>query len=168
MRIADYVTARLTSGSLVLVLLVSMSAVALPAAQETDTVQGREGAHPAAQSTGPISAQPNGEQLPDSPGAQQLKTIDKDKAAGWSEAPESSPEPRPRGKRKPVGTAAAEISDTTGFAAARPAGAAMAPAKQRRMRTILISVGAVAGAAVALGTVMALSKATPSKPPGSQ
>ena len=122
MRIADYVTARLTSGSLVLVLLVSMSAVALPAAQETDTVQGREGAHPAAQSTGPISAQPNGEQLPDSPGAQQLKTIDKDKAAGWSEAPESSPEPQPRGKRKPVGTAAAEISNTTGFAAARPAG----------------------------------------------
>jgi hypothetical protein len=32
----------------------------------------------------------------------------------------------------------------------------------------LISVGAIAGAAVALGLVVALTKGTPSKPPGSQ
>jgi hypothetical protein len=40
----------------------------------------------------------------------------------------------------------------------------MAPAKQRRTRTILIRVGLIAGAAVAIGTVVALSKTSPSRP----
>jgi hypothetical protein len=65
---------------------------------------------------------------------------------------------------KPVGAAAAPPESTMGVAASRPAGAVVAPGKQRRARSILIRVGLIVGAGVALGTVMALSHATPSRP----
>jgi hypothetical protein len=67
---------------------------------------------------------------------------------------------------QPVGTAVAQPLQTTGIAASRPAGAAVAPSGQRRVRTILIRAGALVGAGVAIGTTMALSQASPSKPPG--
>ncbi len=63
-----------------------------------------------------------------------------------------------------VGTAAAPEAKASGVMSTRPAGAAMAPAKQRRVRSFLIKVGAVVGAAVAVGTVAALSKSSPSRP----
>jgi hypothetical protein len=72
------------------------------------------------------------------------------------------------GTQKPVGTAAAEKPATTGAAASNPAGVAMAPAKQRRVRTLLIKIGAIAGAGVAIGAVAALTTASPSRPPGSR
>jgi hypothetical protein len=53
-----------------------------------------------------------------------------------------------------------------GITAAQPAGIAIAPGKQHRVRTIVIKVGAIVGAGIALGTVIALSEATPTKPPG--
>jgi hypothetical protein len=65
---------------------------------------------------------------------------------------------------KPVGTAAAPYEKTSGVAGSRPAGAVIAPAKQRRARSILIRVGVIVGAAVAVGTVVALSKGSPSRP----
>jgi len=65
---------------------------------------------------------------------------------------------------KPVGTAAAPYEPTVGIAASRPAGAAIAPAKQRRVRSILISLGVIAGAAIAVGSVAALSHGSPSRP----
>lgn len=65
---------------------------------------------------------------------------------------------------QPVGTAAAPYERTTGVAASRPAGAAIAPAKQRRVRTILISLGVIAGAGIAVGSVAALSHGSPSRP----
>jgi hypothetical protein len=68
---------------------------------------------------------------------------------------------------QPVGTAAAEALPITGVAASRPAGAAVAPARQRRVRSILIRVGALVGAGAAIGTTMALSQASPGRPPGS-
>jgi hypothetical protein len=68
--------------------------------------------------------------------------------------------------QRPVGTAAAEAPSTSGVAASEPAGAAIAPAKQRRTRTIIIKTGAIIGAAVAIGVVVALTEATGSKPPG--
>ena len=76
---------------------------------------------------------------------------------------QSSPEIK---QQRPVGTAAAETPMVSGTTAAQPAGFAIAPAKQHRVRTLVIKVGAIAGAAVALGTTMALTMATPSKPPG--
>jgi hypothetical protein len=69
--------------------------------------------------------------------------------------------------QQPEGAAAAQVQPTTGTAGSKPAGAALAPPKQRRIRSLLIRLGAVAGAGIALGTVYALSTASPSKPPGS-
>ena len=85
-------------------------------------------------------------------------------SAPQSSAPQSGTEPSQNGAPKPVGTAAAPYEKTTGVAASRPAGAVIAPAKQRRARSILIRVSVVVGAAVAIGTVVALSHASPSRP----
>lgn len=68
--------------------------------------------------------------------------------------------------QKPVGTAASEAPNATGIAASQPAGVAIAPAKQRRVRSIVIKTGALIGAGVAVGSVIALTGATSSKPPG--
>jgi len=78
-----------------------------------------------------------------------------------SQSPQAQPQPQ-----RPVGTAAAETSNAGGVAASQPAGVAIAPAKQRRVRTIVLRVGALVGAGVAVGTVVALTQATSSKPPG--
>jgi hypothetical protein len=67
--------------------------------------------------------------------------------------------------QKPVGTAAAPPEGAAGVTASRPAGAVIAPAKQRRARAILIRVGLLVGAGVAIGTVIALTRATPNQPP---
>lgn len=64
----------------------------------------------------------------------------------------------------PVGTAAAPMGKTSGVAASRPSGAVIAPAKQRRARAILIRISVVAAAAIAVGTVVALSHGSPSRP----
>lgn len=65
----------------------------------------------------------------------------------------------------PVGAAAAEAGVTAGGAASRPAGAAIAPAKQGARRSLLIKVGLIAAGAGALGAVYALSRGTGSTPP---
>ena len=70
--------------------------------------------------------------------------------------------------QEPAGTAAAQAAQTSGGAASKPAGMAIAPAKQRQVRSFLIKLGAIAGAGVAIGTVVALSKGSPSKPPGAR
>ena len=76
----------------------------------------------------------------------------------------STAQPQQNGATAPVGTAAAPYEKGIGVAASRPAGAVIAPAKQRRARSILIRVGVVVGAAIAIGTVVALSHASPSRP----
>ncbi len=76
---------------------------------------------------------------------------------------QGQPEPK---TQRPVGTAAAEAPKVSGITAAQPSGIAIAPAKQRRVRIIVLKVGAIIGAGAAIGTVVALSAATPSKPPG--
>jgi len=78
----------------------------------------------------------------------------------------NAPEPQQANPNttEPVGTAAAPYESPVGAAVSRPAGAAIAPAKQKRRRSFLIRMGLVVGAAVAVGTVVALSKASPSRP----
>jgi hypothetical protein len=83
-----------------------------------------------------------------------------------NQAPASQAAPDQASPQRPVGTAAAEAPGASGVAASEPAGAAIAPAKQRRARTIIIKTGAIIGAAVAVGIVVALTEATGSKPPG--
>src|SRR5579871_5543508 len=95
--------------------------------------------------------------LPDSP-----------EPAAQSQAPpapqQTTPAQSQDNAHPPVGTAAAPYERTMGVAASRPAGAAIAPAKQRRVRTILISLGVIAGAGIAVGSVAALSHGSPSRP----
>lgn len=118
-------------------------------------------------------------ELPDSPGATLAKAADPVQSqntsapqsasatsSAWQAQPQSSSTQAPPVPQKPVGTAAAEAPNVTGVAASQPAGVAIAPAKQRRVRTIVLRVGAIVGAGVAVGSVIALTAATPSKPPG--
>jgi cytoskeletal protein RodZ len=117
-------------------------------------------------------------ELPDSPGAvllmAQAATPQQDAGSPPATSPSapsgSPPTAAPAGQaqepQRPVGTAAAEAPTVNGVTAAEPTGVAIAPAKQRRARTLVIKVGVIVGAAVALGAVIALTEATPSKPPG--
>jgi hypothetical protein len=98
---------------------------------------------------------------PDSPEPNPSQAADQ---SGQSATSQSGSEYQQDSAPKPVGTAAAPYEKTTGVAASRPAGAVIAPAKQRRARSILIRVGVIVGAAVAIGTVVALSRASPSRP----
>jgi hypothetical protein len=68
--------------------------------------------------------------------------------------------------QQPLGTAAAEKGQTSGGAASKPAGIAVAGRKQNQSRGLLIKVGAVLAAGAALGTVYALSRGTSPVPPG--
>ena len=66
--------------------------------------------------------------------------------------------------QEPLGTATAEGVPTVGGAASRPAGEAIAPAKQNQRRSLLIKIGLIAAVGVAAGTVAGLTKGTSSKP----
>lgn len=115
-----------------------------------------------------IASAPAGE-LPDSPGAIVEQNPPQQSPATQSASSQSDSRTMDRQNEKlqrPVGTAAAEGPRVSGITAAQPAGAAIAPAKQRRVRTIVLKVGAILGASAAIGMVVALSAATPSKPPG--
>jgi hypothetical protein len=109
-------------------------------------------------------------ELPDSPSAilSQLQDSGGQTASQPqnTQPPQSDAPAQKQGAQRPVGTAAAEAPKVSGITAAQPAGVAIAPAKQRRVRTIVLKVGAIVGAGAALGTVIALTEATASKPPG--
>ncbi len=117
-----------------------------PAASGQQAVQPATGT-PAANPTQQAAAQQSTD-LPNSPGSVRTQP--------------------PAGTERPLGTAAAEIGNASGTAASKPAGIAIAPAKQHQSRALLLKLGAVLGAGVAIGTVMALSSASPSRPPNSQ
>jgi glucose/arabinose dehydrogenase len=109
----------------------------------------------------PASAQQAAAESPaKDPGAQPAPASPNTEQAGTAQAQTG----QQNGNTQPVGTAAAPYGNTTGVAASRPAGAVIAPAKQRRVRTILIRIGVVVGAGVAIGTVAALSHGSSSEP----
>lgn len=143
-----------------------------------DVVGQNAGSTPPAQSSGRNDVVQPSKELPDSPGTIWAESQSPEQSPATqsatqsdSQAPDNNPQ-APDNKKKdeklqrPVGTAAAEAPKVSGVTAAQPAGAAIAPAKQHRVRTIVIRVGAILGAGAAVGTVVALSAATPSKPPG--
>ncbi len=112
-------------------------------------------------------------ELPDSPGAELAKLRSDSSQQDSSSQPAAQTTGQPQASaaqdqklQYPVGTAAAEAPKVNGITAAQPAGVAIAPAKQRRVRTIVLKVGAIIGAGAAVGAVIALTEATPSKPPG--
>jgi cytoskeletal protein RodZ len=121
--------------------------------------------------------------LPDSPGSTVAKlrfnsalSEQTPSTSNSSSAPSTSTAPPPatpqssqsatQSSQRPVGTAAAEPTHANGIAASEPAGVAIAPGKQRRARTIVIGIGAILGAGVAIGSVAALTAGTSSRPPG--
>jgi hypothetical protein len=99
--------------------------------------------------------------LPDAPTPANQQSTGQNGQAGTSQA---TGDQQQNGEQKPLGTAAAPYEKPEGVAASRPAGAVIAPAKQRRVRAIFISLGVVVGAGIAVGTVAALSHASPSRP----
>lgn len=77
--------------------------------------------------------------------------------------PSNTPQ-QPNAPQQPVGTAAAPYEKPTGVSGSRPAGAAIAPAKQRRVRAIVISLAVILAGAGAIGAVAGMSKASHSQP----
>jgi hypothetical protein len=123
------------------------------------------------------SEQPSAAELPDSPGTVAARaaqsygqsTNSSSSSSSSSSSPTSGNPAQNQAQtstQKPVGTATADAPDTSGIAASQPAGVAIAPAKQKRTRTLVIKIGAIVAAAVAVGTIVALTEATSSKPPG--
>jgi hypothetical protein len=106
-------------------------------------------------STTPSSHQPPVE-LPDNPGR-----------SNAPQQPATTPAQSTQRKIEPNGTAVAPPIQTSGGAASKPAGVAIAPPKQRQIRSLLIKLGFLAGAGIAVGTVVGLSAATPSRVPNS-
>jgi len=78
--------------------------------------------------------------------------------------PQQAPAQQQETPQQPVGTAAAPYEKPTGVPGSRPAGAVIAPAKQRRVHAIVVRVAIVVAAGAAVGAVVGLSKATHSTP----
>jgi len=101
----------------------------------------------------PEEETPGQETLPAAPSTQAQQPA--------AQQPQSTSKPQ-----EPAGTAAAGEAATVGGAASKPAGTAIAPAKQKQVRSLLIKLGAIAAAGAAIGIVYGLSKGTSSRPPG--
>ncbi len=96
--------------------------------------------------------------LPNAPSAQ----------AQQAQSPNSASQPASQKQdQNPLGAAAAQQGVTAGGAASRPAGNAIAPAKQHQTRSLLLKLGMIAAAGAAIGAVVALSRGTSPVPPGS-
>jgi hypothetical protein len=96
-------------------------------------------------------------ELPENPGV----------SPSQSAPPATAPATPANQAQQPSGTAAAPSVPVSGSAASKPAGVAIAPPKQHQIRSWLIRFGFIAGAGAALGTVAALSAASPGRVPNS-
>ena len=147
--------------ALALLLAVPVSAVA--SAQEIPDAPRPQNIAPAAASAAPGSTAGEIASLPESPAPQnepaQQQPQQQQPANPQPTAPQQQGNPS-----QPMGTAVAPAQPAGGVAATRPAGAAIAPAKQKRSHTLLIRWSLIIGAAVAVGTVVGLSSASPSRP----
>ncbi|HLY98984.1 MAG TPA: hypothetical protein VKT33_07955 [Candidatus Angelobacter sp.] len=98
---------------------------------------------------------------PDASGTEQNTATPNDTAPQRQTTLQDNPQPK-RTPEEPLGAATAGRVNTVGGAASKPAGLAIAPAKQHQTRSLLIKIGAIAAAGAAIGTVYALSRGTPS------
>jgi hypothetical protein len=108
-------------------------------------------------SRAPLQPVPPSETLPEAPSTQQNRSNTANTPTGQGQEP-----------NQPLGTAVGQQGTTIGGLASRPAGNAIAPAKQKQYRSLLIKIGALAAAGAAIGTVVALTKGSPSNPPGAR
>lgn len=140
---------RLISGGQILLLAIPLGATAA-AQQQTTPGNPAETSQPVQSNS---TANPRNANVPPAPNPQAAEP-----AAPSTEKQNESD------TNKPVGTAIAPYEKTMGVTASRPAGAVIAPAKQRRIRAIVIKVAVIAAAGVAIGTVAALSHSSTSQP----
>lgn len=113
----------------------------------------------------PAQNQQTGQQTAPDPNAQQAQPLpDSPSAAQTQQAPDK----KDKKKEAPLGAATAQQGQTAGGAASKPAGSAIAPAKQRQVRSLLIKLGVIAAAGGAIGAVYALSRGTNPRPPGAR
>jgi anti-anti-sigma regulatory factor len=158
----------------VVLLLVAPIAAAVPSPQQ-ETISNQQVETASSTEARPTTSGSSGNQeqadplqresLPSSPLPNSPSTVRSEMVNDGQVSSVLQPSPKPQNvTQEPLGTAAATFIKTTGVAASRPAGAAIAPAKQRRARSIIIKVAAIAGAGVAVGAVVALVGASPSRP----
>jgi predicted lipid-binding transport protein (Tim44 family) len=111
-------------------------------------------ASPQQSSQASSAAQKQDDSFPDAPQAQSAQTQTTQTPSDQQSAP------------APSGAAGAKAANVKGAPVAQPAGAAVAPVRQRGHRSLLIKVGVIAGAAIGVGAVVALSERSPARPPG--
>jgi len=170
MRIAGWLTEKQIGGCLVLMLAAPTArAAAMPRQDEATVRQEQSAPNSEVQKVGTDngngkptadSAQ-SGATLPDAPEVAQLQSSSSN---GQNGSLPPGQDQQQKDAAQPVGTAAAPNEMASGVMASKPAGAAIAPAKQRRVRTFMISLGVVAATCVAIGIVAGLSRTSPSKP----
>jgi hypothetical protein len=129
-------------------------------AQPTQSPSGTQ-VNPAQGPLEPVPTTPDQNQLPETPQAQQPG------ATQPAQQAPATPAPQKQNQSEPLGTAAAPGANTVGGGASKPAGTAIAPAKQKQYRSLLLKLGLIAAGGAALGTVYALSRGTSSTPPNS-
>src|SRR5205809_1494683 len=139
--------------SLALALAISGAGMAA-SAQESGTQDQSAAASPSNSSATPV-------ELPDSPGKVNAGSSSAPQGNSTANSAQSAQSPQPSG------TAVAPPVQVSGGAASKPAGVAIAPPKQRQVRSLLLKLGLIAGAGVAIGTVVGLSEASPGRVPNS-
>jgi hypothetical protein len=168
MRMSGYWLQRLISGSLILLLAGPFWQMAAAQQQQTPPNPQTESTSSAQTQLSssdheiktPATDTAQAEASPGHSGGLDSQTTDTQQ----SNSAQTAPQNQKNDTSEPKGTAAAPYEKVTGVAASRPAGAAIAPAKQRRTQAILIKTSLLLGAAIAIGTVVALSHASPSQP----
>jgi hypothetical protein len=129
-------------------------------AQPAQTQNGTQ-VNPAQGPLEPVPTNQDQNPLPETPQAQQPgQTVPAQQAP-------ANPAPQTQNQTEPLGTATAPGANTVGGGASKPAGTAIAPAKQKQYHSLLIKLGLIAAGGAALGTVYALSRGTSSTPPNS-
>lgn len=106
-------------------------------------------ASPPQSSQSSTAGQKENNSLPDAPQPQSAQT-----------PPSQQPAPAPSG------AAGAKSAKVKGAPVAQPVGAAVAPPRQRGHRSLVIKLGLLAGAGIAIGSAVALSEKSPARPPG--
>lgn len=101
---------------------------------------------------------------PDSPGTLRPQSADQNSQTPQSQTPPPAQNEQNDSTSSQTGTAAAPYQKQEGVSASKPAGAAIAAGKQRRIRTYAIRVGLLVGAAIAIGVVSAASLGSSGRP----
>ncbi len=137
-------------------------------AQQAQPAQQQQPATPAQDSNQQAApADTNSPQAPapaNQPAPNQQAAPDQSSPGFASRSQDGQQDVEQRDSQKPVGTAVGPYARPSGIAGSRPAGAAIAPAKQRRVKALLIRVGLIVAGAAAAGAVVGLSKQSPSRP----